>query len=821
MRYKLLILSILTVLYISLPCLHAATYIVTSTADAGPGSLREAITLANANPGADIINFDFGVAGVKTITLLSELPDIIDQLFIDGSSDPFYAGVPLVEINANGLDNGLEILNGGDFSHIHALIVNNATFNNGSKGIEIVFTNDVKITGCYLGTDATGTAAIPNTQAGVYVYFADRVTIGGTGPNEGNLISGNGNYGIYCWFANDVMIYGNKVGTDLNGTSSIPNVQGAFLWFCRRGLIGGNTAAQRNLFSGNTGNGIFLHYEGQHKIYGNYVGTDISGTLALPNGSGINVTADSNEIGGILAGQGNLISGNASDGLRISNPNGIGNSVKGNLIGTDPTGTLALPNQRSGITHNNVARTIIGGPTAAERNIISGNGRDGISISNSDSTYIYGNYIGTDISGANPLPNQMHGIQQSTVFHTFIGNGTAAGANVISANAGNGIFVSSSSTTPSIDSVIIKYNYIGTDPTGLLNLANTQHGIFITNGSQGNLVGGHSSQGNIIANNLLGGVHINGAPTTENQILGNHIYDHPLQGISLGGGNNLQAAPDLTGFAAGPGTTTILGNFNSAPSTSYRLEFFTSNTAAQGKTFVGSTNITTDATGFYALNEVLAFTLTAAEPVITATATDPLGNTSEFGVETILNARLSSFTVEALPLRKAQLNWETEGQDAETYFEIEHQEPNADFRSIGKQDQYISLNQSKLYQFEVEKLIPGTHHFRVVEVSTGGLRSYSKSIELEISQESSYQALIPNPINSNSSIDLMLQKSQKVDIHLLDISGKKLDKLFSGEIEEGVNQSISVSELSKFNSGIYILQIRGVDFSLNQKVLLE
>ena len=821
MRYKLLTVILFTALQLSFTCLYSLTYTVTSTADAGAGTLREAITLANANPGADIIHFDFGVAGVKTITLLSDLPDITDQLFIDGSSDPFYAGVPLVEINANGQDNGLEITSGGDFSHIHALIVNNATFDTGSKGIEVVFTDDVRITGCYVGTDATGTAAIPNAQAGIYVYFADRVTIGGTGANEGNLVSGNGTYGIYCWFANDVEIYGNKAGTDITGTASLPNGTGAFLWFCRRGTIGGTTAAHRNLFSGNTNSGLYLHHAGVHEVYGNYAGTDISGTTALPNGVGIQIGhADTVVVGGPLAGQGNLISGNSQAGLNISHT--IGSTAKGNLIGTDISGTLALPNQREGITVSYATQITLGGLTAAERNIVAANVREGISVSRSDSVAIYGNYIGTDISGNIPLANQRDGIYNYLSYRTYIGNGTAAGANVISANGINGILISSSSISTAPDSVIIKHNYIGTDATGLINLANTNYGVSIQNYARGNIVGGtNAGDKNWIANNLQGGVQVNGVPTTENQILGNSIYDHPVQGIRLSSGNNLQEAPDLTGFTAGPGTSTILGNFTSAANTNYRLEFFTSNTAAQGKTFIGSTSITTDAAGFYALNEVLPVTITAAEPVITATATDPLGNTSEFGVEIVLDASLNSFTVESLSFGKALLNWETEGEDPNTYFEIEHKSPTQDFLKVGEQKEYVSLNQSRLYQFEVDDLLMGTHYFRLVQINEGGLRSYSKSLELEISQDASHQLLISNPLNRNSSIQVLVQQTQAIQIDLFTMNGKKIGSLFSGEIEGGSYQKISLGRLGNVSSGLYIISMQGRGVRINRKVILE
>lgn len=212
MLYRYLSIILFLVFQLSLISLHSATYTVSSTADAGGGSLREAMTLANANPGADVIQFDFGVGGVKTISLLSLLPVITDELFIDGSSDPFYTGTPLVELNANGQERGLHIESGGEFTHIHALIINNATFNTNASGIYIR-TDDVTITGCYIGTDPTGTVAVPNTNSGIYAWFADRLTIGGTGANDGNLISGNGTYGMFLWFADDAVITGNKAGT--------------------------------------------------------------------------------------------------------------------------------------------------------------------------------------------------------------------------------------------------------------------------------------------------------------------------------------------------------------------------------------------------------------------------------------------------------------------------------------------------------------------------------------------------------------------------------------------------------------------------------
>lgn len=820
MRYKLLLVALFTISQFSYHNLYSLTYTVNTNADAGAGSLREAITLANARPGPDIIEFNLGTAGVKTITLLSALPAIEDELFIDGSSDPFYAGSPLIEINANGQENGLLIDRGADYSRVHALIVNNATLNTNSAGINIQWADHVSVTGCYIGTDATGTLAVPNSQAGVYAYFANRFTLGGTGANEGNLISGNGGYGVFFWFADTASVYGNLVGTDETGANSIPNAQGMFIWHCQAVTIGGNTAAHRNIVSGNTNSGIQLSSGGSHNVYGNYIGTDINGTVAVPNGVGVHVQVDSSNVGGILPGQGNLISGNSQHGITIFATNEGENTVKGNLIGTDVSGLNALPNQTHGINFHAVSKTTIGGLVPEARNILSGNGGSGISVFDSDTTYIVGNYIGTDITGVAALPNQQSGIRIFAAFHTYIGNASPTGANVISGNMGEGIRITGTGANP--DSTIIQYNFIGTDATGLVNLANSGYGISIGSNAVGNKIGGTApGAGNIITNNLQGGVMVNGATAINNMIYRNSIFANTGPGIRLNNGNYNQVAPDLTGFAAGPGNTSIFGNFTSAPNTTYRLEFFTSNGYGQGKTFIGTTTITTDAGGAYLLNEVVPVTLTAAEPVLSATATDPAGNTSAFGIETVLDAELSSFSAEALPNRSALLNWEIPENDQPYLFEIEHHSAGEEFKQVGQQQEYLSFSESRRYEFQVKDLKAEIHHFRIVQTDQGGLRSYSKSIELDMRQNTPYQISMQNPLEAHSSMRISLERTQSLKVFLVDMKGQKVANIFSGKLEAGAFQEIPLKGLGNVSQGIYSLVILGPEFKINKKVLVK
>ena len=280
--------------------------------DAGGNSLREAIMLANGNPGADIIAFNIPGAGVHTITLLSDLPAIVEEVFIDGSTQPGYAGQPLIEINGNGIvNNVLEISAAATNTHISGLVINNSL----QRGLYIL-APDSRVTACYIGTNATATLAVPNGSVGIEVR-GEGTIIGGSLAGEGNVISGNTTQGIFGYFNTDnIVVQGNYIGTDRTATTAIPNTIGILSW--GEGLIlGGNTAASRNIISGNT-TGASLPGD-KLIIKNNYFGTDGSGTTALPNTTyGLVVSGDSCLIGGLLATEANVISGNGTFGMSLS-----------------------------------------------------------------------------------------------------------------------------------------------------------------------------------------------------------------------------------------------------------------------------------------------------------------------------------------------------------------------------------------------------------------------------------------------------------------------------------------------------------------------
>ena len=224
---------------------------------------------------------------------------------------------------------------------------------------------------------------------------------------------------------------------------------GVLLEKCSSGTrVGGTSVGTRNLISGQGGTGVAIDTSNGNVIEGNYIGTDGGGSTAIANGFGIElVQADNNTIGGTTSRARNLISGNQSEAISV-NANVNGTTIEGNYIGTDASGTGALGNGEGvnflGADTNN----IIGGTTAGERNVISGNGAGGVGLFNPGTTAntVEGNYIGVDSTGSAPLPNSGPGVTIITgASNNLIGGTTAAAANII-ANNTTGVFVDGSAT---------------------------------------------------------------------------------------------------------------------------------------------------------------------------------------------------------------------------------------------------------------------------------------------------------------------------------------------------------------------------------------
>src|SRR5438093_1167718 len=293
-----------------------------------------------------------------------------------------------------------------------------------------------RVQGNFIGTNVNGTSPLGNGFFGVQIYGSSNETVGGTTAGARNSISGNGGEyppsgsGVYMYlsYATGNLVQGNYIGTGLTGATSLGNKDGV------RGenganhnMIGGTTPGTRNIVSGNSRNGIVLITIGD-SVQGNYIGTDVNGTADLGNNeNGVLVQYNNNTIGGTSVGARNTISGNGLSGVLIDG--GMGNAVQGNFIGTNAAGTAALGNDLNGVTTSQAPNNTIGGPATEARNVISANGRHGVSIgidtqSGSTGVTVQNNYVGTDVTGNNCVGNLRDGVfvNKGSVSHTIIDN---------------------------------------------------------------------------------------------------------------------------------------------------------------------------------------------------------------------------------------------------------------------------------------------------------------------------------------------------------------------------------------------------------------
>jgi hypothetical protein len=336
-------------LTISASAALGATFTVTNTNDAGAGSLRQAILDANGAAGLDTIAFNVSGAGcdgggVCTIALDSALPNLTSPVLIDGYTQPGASA----NTNATGALNTvlkIVVMPGPNFVPVCFVLTSTAS---GStiRGLVLAgpfdytvnpfFADDTVIAGCFIGTNAAGTAVVPGGLRGVYVDRANDVRIGGPAAADRCLIAGHSQFQIsIVGPTTGATIEGNLIGTDKSGASVLggPSLSGITL-----NPNTPNTKVRRNVIGG-AGNGIVVGSSSVADtgtaIEGNWIGTDVSGTVAVANtGNGILVRGQAAAIGGVGAGEGNVIAFNAGAGVYVDYGSfGIDqNPIRGNSI---------------------------------------------------------------------------------------------------------------------------------------------------------------------------------------------------------------------------------------------------------------------------------------------------------------------------------------------------------------------------------------------------------------------------------------------------------------------------------------------------------
>ena len=315
------------------------------------------------------------------------------------------------------VSSGVRIETGAHHNHVGdaATGARNIISANGQHGVLIAgsaTTNNV-VAGNYVGTDVSGSADLGNGSRGVQIISGSDNIIGGTTAGAGNVISANFiGVAIDNSDASSNLVQGNYIGTDSTGTVDLGNVRwGVLIVNGPSNVIGGTTAEARNIISGNDEQGVLINAAPAtgNLVQGNYIGTDVAGTVDLGNSlDGVKILAPGNTIGGAEAGARNLISGNDSHGVWISGAGGTGNTVLGNYIGTDVTGTVDLGNSLDGVQISGAPANAIGGTTDEARNVISGNTQNGVLIAGSGATGndLLNNYLGTDKSGLVDIGNR-------------------------------------------------------------------------------------------------------------------------------------------------------------------------------------------------------------------------------------------------------------------------------------------------------------------------------------------------------------------------------------------------------------------------------
>jgi parallel beta-helix repeat protein len=365
----------------------ANTFSVTRDRDTGdptvPGSLSWAIAGVNASAPGAVNAITFHLAAGRTIRVTKPLAAMRKPVTVDGWSQSGGAMGVAVEITGGGLDgDGLTFETGG--CCLRGVAVNGfggygVVLNNGAGT-----SNTVE--NCYVGTDLDGTAAGPGNGGGILVRGPGN-TIGN--PLSCCVIAGNSGDGITITgaAARGVVVQSCFIGVDGTGLAALPNAGHGLAVTGGAGdcTIGGACDLAGNVISGNGRFGVRLSDSDGNRLLSNYIGPAADGVTLMGNGvGGVGVfgRAADNAIG--ADGFGNVISGNAGKGVLLAGRDVVNNRMGGNLIGTDASGMAAVPNREDGVYLDDASWNTIGGNTEDDRNLISGNEGNEVVIAGDD-----------------------------------------------------------------------------------------------------------------------------------------------------------------------------------------------------------------------------------------------------------------------------------------------------------------------------------------------------------------------------------------------------------------------------------------------------
>ncbi len=762
------------------PC-YANTFTVTNTAPSGDGSLLWAVTQTQNHLGADTVAFDIpqtdaGFTGSYwRISLISPLPALLDGgTVIDGFTQASYQGdaIPVglaIEIYGAACPKdvpALQIRSAGNV--VRGLAIGGFP----AAGISMAGTDAVHnvVTGCFIGTKADGVTLLANNLSGVEcIDGAAHNRIGGLRESERNVLSGNGHYGIR------------------------------------------------------------LENSRSDTVWGNYVGVDVTGLVALPNGafprdqksSGILVSryARSNLIGsGSPAGR-NILSGNYRSGLRITGAGADSNMVLGNYLGLGADGETAIANGEAGLVLGRTyldsidvgvvpSYNVIGGTQAGEANFISGNHSSGVQFARgSYGNTFTGNFVGTNGAGDRAIPNSHNGLY-------FYGNdvdGHPQGNSIGPANVICGVgfdtlgadwaCISLNNSGTALNTIFD--NFLGQNASGTLREGN-YYGVLLQGGAHEN-----TFRNNIITENIIHGVYVIQNTTINNRITQNHIFNNGDKAIrNEKGGNKLLPSPMIS--MADP--TQVAGT--ALPNS--MVEIY-ADEDSEARIYLGTTQANAD--GFFVWEGNIP------EMHVTALTIDAEGSTSELSPGSIVPVELVSFTATAENSSTVSLRWHTASESNNLGFAVERRSHGGSFVQIAFIPGQGTTNQESWYEYHDRNLKPGAYTYRLRQTDTDGTTHALSEVNVRLVAPADHTLLqnYPNPFNGWTKLTLSIKTAGMVELEVFDTAGRRVRLLWRGQREAGSYQHAwdGLDDLGQaLPSGQYLIRMLSPDGKLMRKCLL-
>ena len=760
---------LLFIIFFSYP-LHAETFVVETTADTVVHSLFWAISQAQQHTGPDTIlfnipesdeNFDGRVWKIMISKPLPALND--DGTFIDGFSQTRNQG----ETNGDGLELELhgelcpENTSGLQIYSAHNKVTGLAIGGFSGSGIVLQGANaqEDTISGCYIGTNASGTDSLANAGDGIKcINSAGHNVFGGKTAADQNVISGNRWYGMRFEKSCGNTIVGNYIGVDASGLVSLPNGEypkkyaGIIISFdSKHNKLGDGTADGRNVISGNYRTGVRLEYAGtdSNSVQGNYLGLGADGLTAIPNGEAglvIGRGASYNLIGGDQPGMGNVISGNHSSGVQFARAS-YKNTFQGNYVGTDAAGETVVPNDHNGI-------------------YFYGDDTDG---------YPRYNTIGPD--------------------NVICGNGVAPFSQYWA-----GISMDYSGTEHNT----CYGNYIGANPSGTLNKGQPT-GVLIQRGAHDNTIG----PDNVIVNSAFNGVHVMHDSTVGNRITQNRIYNNGNLAILNEFGGNEELAPPVFTEKDGAqvaGTATPLA----------QVEIY-EDQEGQARLYLGTSQA--DSSGTFHWDNTTGYANLTALDIDPQGNTSELATGSALPVELAsFNASIEGTSGVLIHWTTA-----SESNNAGFYlqrrtaysqfFNVKYFRGHGTTFVENNYEYHDTHLAPGLYYYRLKQIDnDGSVNFSA-EVKVN-LKSMPGEIRLSV---------YPNPFNSSTVINFNTSEENYVSVRVFDLLGRTIKTLWQGELQPGRHEfpwrgvDQSGHDLA---SGIYFVRIQVGNKSIMQKVML-